>query len=49
MYKVAVDLGYIAAITPEFDALIDEIGRMLTAMLKKFGNIHCTPTPSTYH
>ena len=48
MYKVAVDLDYIPAIAPELDALIDEVGRMLTAMLKKFGNLHCTPTPSTY-
>ena len=46
--QVAVDLGYIPAITPELDALFDDVGRILTSLLKKFGNLHCTPTPSTY-
>ena len=37
-------LGYIE-ISVELKNLADEISRMLTAMLKKFGAIHC-PTPT---
>ena len=46
--QVSVDLGYIREIPKEVDELMEEIGRMLTSMLKKFGSFHCTPTPSTY-
>ena len=46
--QVAVDLGYILEITPDLDALINEIGRMLTSMLKKYGTLHCTTTTSDY-
>ena len=46
--QVAVDLGYISEITPDLDALINEVGRMLTSMLKKYGTLHCTTTTSDY-
>ena len=46
--QIAVDLGYIPALDPTLEALISEVGRMLTSMLKKFGYLRCTPTPSTY-
>ena len=46
--QIAVDLGYIPALDPTLEALISEVGRMLTSMLKKFGSLRCTPTPSTY-
>lgn len=46
--QVAVDLGYISEITPELNDLINEIGRILTAMLKKYGSIHCTTATSDY-
>ena len=46
--QVAADLGYIPGITPELDDLINEVGRMLTAMLKKYGSIHCTTTTTDY-
>ena len=46
--QVAVDLGYIPALDPSLETLISEVGRMLTSMLKKFGSLRCTPTPSTY-
>ena len=46
--QVAVDLGYVSGITPELNDLINEVGRMLTSMLKKYGSIHCTTTTSDY-
>ena len=46
--QIAVDLGYIGEFPKELDELAVEVGRMLTSMLKKFGSLHCTPTPSTY-
>ena len=46
--QIAVDLGYISALDPALEALISEVGRMLTSMLKKYGSLHCTPTPPTY-
>ena len=42
--QVAADLGYISAIGEELQSQIDEVGRMLTSMLKKYGSIHCTTT-----
>ena len=32
--QIAVDLGYLPGLSPELEALISEIGRMLGAMLK---------------
>ena len=46
--QIAVDLGYIPALDPTLEALISEVGWMLTSMLKKFGYLRCTPTPSPY-
>ena len=46
--QVAVDLGYIPALDPALEALISEVGRMLTCMLKKYGSIRCTPTTPDY-
>ena len=46
--QIAVDLDYIPALDPAIESLISEVGRMLTSMLKKYGSLHCTPTPSTY-
>ena len=46
--QIAVDLGYIGEFPKELGELAVEVGRMLTSMLKKFGSLHCTPTPSTY-
>ena len=44
--RVAVDLGYISSLSENVNALIDEVGRMLGAMLKKYGTIRCsTSTP----
>ena len=45
--QIASDLGYIEEFPKELDELAVEVGRMLTSMLKKFGSLHCTPTPST--
>ena len=44
--QIAVDLGYISAIGEELDSRISEVGRMLTAMLKKYGAVHCSTTTS---
>ena len=46
--QVAVDLGYIQCLTPELESLLSEVGRMLGSMLKKYGTIHCSPSPSTF-
>lgn len=43
---IAADLGYIT-ITSELECLAAEVGRMLSAMLKKYG-VLCTPTPTSY-
>ena len=45
--QVAVDLGYIPAISPELESLMSEVGRMLGAMLKKYGNIRCSTSTSS--
>ena len=45
--QVAVDLGYIPAISPELESLMSEIGRMLGSMLKKYGNIRCSTSTSS--
>ena len=46
--QVAVDLGYIPAISPELESLMSEVGRMLTSMLKRYGTLRCTTTTSDY-
>ena len=46
--QIAEDLGYISSLPETFSDLTAEIGRMLGAMLKKFGSIHCSPSPSTF-
>ena len=46
--QIAVDLGYIPAISEDLQNLMSEVGRMLTTMLKKFGSLRCTPTPTPY-
>jgi len=45
--QVAQDLGYVNEL-PEIDALADNVGRMLTSLMKKYGSLHSTPTPTTY-
>ena len=45
--QVAVDLGYISAISPELESLMSEVGRMLGSMLKKYGNIRCSTSTSS--
>lgn len=45
--QVAKDLGYIADYS-DCEQLFGEIGRMLTSMMKKFGTLRCTPTPTPY-
>lgn len=44
--QIAVDLGCIPGISPELEALMSEVGRMLTSMLKRCGNLRCTPASS---
>ena len=46
--QVAVDLGYIPAISSELESLMSEVGRMLGAMLKKYGNIRCSTSTSDF-
>ena len=45
--EIAADIGYIT-LPQDVEDLATEIGRMLSTMIKKFGIIHCTPTPQTY-
>ena len=44
--EIAQDLGY-AKLTEEIETLADEIGRMLTSLMKKY-NGHSTTTTSNY-
>ena len=46
--QVAVDLGYIPAISPELESLMSEIGRMLGSMLKKYGTLRCSTSTSDF-
>ena len=46
--RVAVDLGYISSLSEKVNALIDEVGRMLGAMLKKYGTIRCSTSTSNF-
>ena len=41
--EVAEDLGYISTVPEDLESLASEVGRMLGAMLKKYGSIHCSP------
>ena len=45
--QIAVDLGYLPVLSPGLEALISEIGRMLGAMLKKYGTLRCSTSAST--
>ena len=45
--QVAVDLGYIPAISSELESQMSEIGRMLGSMLKKYGILHCSTSTSS--
>ena len=42
--RIAKDLGYLDDYS-QFEYIEAEIGRMLGAMLKKYGSIHCSPSP----
>ena len=42
--RIAKDLGYLDDYSQSEDIAV-EIGRMLGAMLKKYGTIHCSPSP----
>ena len=46
--QIAIDLGYVKKLPDGTDELIAEIGRMLGSMLKKYGSIRCSPSPSTF-
>lgn len=45
--EVAEDLGYISTVPEDLELLASEVGRMLGAMLKKYGSIHCSPLAFT--
>ena len=45
--QIAQELGYIQVLPPELDDLLTEVGRMLGAMLKKYGSLHPSPSPLT--
>ena len=45
--QVAVDLGYIPALSQDLELLMSEVGRMLGSMLKKYGNIRCSTSTSS--
>ena len=42
--RIAKDLGYLDDYS-QFEDIAAEVGRMLGAMLKKYGTIHCSPSP----
>ena len=42
--RIAKDLGYLDDYSQSED-IAAEVGRMLGAMLKKYGSIHCSPSP----
>ena len=46
--EVAQDLGYISEVPEELVLSASEIGRMLGALLKKYGSIHCSPKPFAF-
>ena len=45
--QVAEDLGYIGE-HEDFDNLAEDVGRMITSLLKRYGAIHSTATATTY-
>ena len=44
--QVAEDLGYVT-IPPQVEEFVAEVGRMLGALMKKHGSIHCSPSSFT--
>ena len=42
--RIAKDLGYLDDYS-QYEDIAAEVGRMLGAMLKKYGTIHCSPSP----
>ena len=42
--RIAKDLGYLDDYS-QYEDIAAEVGRMLGAMLKKYGSIHCSPSP----
>lgn len=46
--RIAVDLGYIPELSEDINSKIDEVGRMLGAMLKKYGSIRCSTSTSDF-
>ena len=42
--RIAKDLGYLDDYS-QIEDIAAEVGRMLGAMLKKYGSIHCSPSP----
>ena len=42
--RIAKDLGYLDDYS-QCEDIAAEVGRMLGAMLKKYGSIHCSPSP----
>ena len=45
--QVAVDLGYVGN-HDDLDQLAEDVGRMLTSLLKKYGALHSTATANHY-
>ena len=46
--QIAVDAGYVAEIPSELEIMMNEVGRMLTTLMKKYGTIRSTPTATSY-
>ena len=46
--QIAVDLGYLSGLSPELEAQISEVGRMLGAMLKKYGTLRCSTSTQDF-
>ena len=46
--RIANDLGYIPELSEDINSKIDEVGRMLGAMLKKYGSIRCSTSTSDF-
>ena len=46
--RIAIDLGYIPELSEDINSKIDEVGRMLGAMLKKYGSIRCSTSTSDF-
>ena len=46
--RIAIDLGYIPELSEDINSKIDEVGRMLGAMLKEYGSIRCSTSTSDF-